>query len=746
MLDCWAMNRLRALFPLLALGLALGLPAARGENASAPLLPGDLLRGNILAPGDSDRLEIYLPSGTTFSVDVLAAPGSDILPGLAAFDPEFAPIDLSGVSVPGPKGVGVRVRNASGGGTGGTFAFLAGGTEGTSGKYSFRLTARMPRKTYGTLTVPAGEQGEFTFDAPAGSKMAFSVKPPAGVSPEPFSVSLRDPGDETTPLEGLSGKRIALGQNGTWALLVDNAGGTSETLSITVNLTLPKASKRVLYLSPAGFGPAPKVKSVAPNKVLDDRVAEGVAVTGEGFDPAAVVRLERKGQAPVAPSNLVIADAGHLTADFDVVGLDPGAWKVVVENPSGGAGAATLVVQAAGSVKLPAGMQPETEAWWIEFDRTEFTKDLKAIGVGSTNPDVMLLAEAAVKSYAMYWLRVAFRLDPATGKTIEGSVPVSFGLSAPPATVGAVGGTYNRLLVGGVAEGGDPSSNPNYAWGNGPYDASNAAFQDIGPAAGDGVRTGVLVPTLGGSVAGYYNPIKPLLDTPLTGADAKYFFTNFNPANEAEGTRYRDIAGAVNAAGKEIAGTIAHFVARAMGVADGASGLSSVPATIGEYCSLSPFSFDANERNTMTSFVRAGLPGRGKTLPANWFGLRETIGYLLPNATTTKAYVKAFSVAGGRPDLDPADLEFDGISGSIPPGYMLTGGGVLQGTAPLRLGNGTLAGGVYKFVARARDKKNGDFILFTHRLNLLVDVANAGLTPAEVAIGGQMNIATVNAP
>jgi len=735
-----------ALLALLAVSLPAGLPAARAENASAPLLAGDRLHGNILAPGDADRLDVYLPAGTLFSVDVLAERGSAILPGLAATDPADEVIDLAPVSTPGPGGVGVKVRNASGGAVGGTFHFLAGATASTTGKYSFRLTAKMPKRTYGTLTVPAGMEGEFTFDAPAGTKLAWSVAPPKGVLPDPFTVSLRDPSLAVAPLGALAGRKRPLDEDGTWALLVDNAGAAGETLSVVVTLTLPKASKRTLYLSPAGFGPAPKVKTVTPRKVLDDRVAEGVAVTGEGFDPGAVVSLEKNGQDPVAPTGLVIADGGHLSADFDVVGVATGGWKLVVENPSGGRGSIPLTVQGAGSVRLPPGLQAGTEAWWLDFDEPAFRSDLDAIGLGSGNGTAAALAEGAVKSYTLYWLRLSFGLNPLTGKQVEGSVPVSFCLGEPPATVGLPGTAYDRLLVGGTAAGGDPSTNPNYAWGDGPLDAGNAAYDDIGPGVGAGVRTGVLVPSESGSVGGYFAALQPLVGTPLTGADIKYFLRGFNPASEAEGTRYRSITVAVSAAGKEIAGTIAHFVGRAMGVADGGPGISMVPTKVGEYATLASFGFSVSEKAALAAAARTGIPGKAKTLQANWFPLRETAGYLLPTATTTKAYTKAFQVAGGRPDLDPADLDFQGYAGTIPAGFSLLATGSLQGTAPLRYLDNTLVGGVYRFLVRARDKVNGDYIFFSHRLNLLVDVANPALSQPEIIYGGQMNTMTVNTP
>src|SRR5688572_6955683 len=116
--------------------LALGIPAARAENASAPLLPGDRLHGNILTPGDADRLQVYLPAGSFFSLDVLAEKDSAILPGVAALDPEDGALDLSAFSTPGPKGIGTRVRNAPAGTPGGTFTFLSGATAATTGRYS----------------------------------------------------------------------------------------------------------------------------------------------------------------------------------------------------------------------------------------------------------------------------------------------------------------------------------------------------------------------------------------------------------------------------------------------------------------------------------------------------------------------------------------------------------------------------------------------------------------------------------
>jgi hypothetical protein len=727
--------------------LALATAAGGAQNAGADLLAGDTLHGNIGTTGDEDVLSIYLPGEAVFSARAYPDGDSALLPDLELDDPNGDPVLLDLVKEPGPGGAGVRVSKLDlGPFDGGTYAFRVIAENATTGKYVFRCTAKMPKKFVGSPTIGQEAFGGMEFDAPAGSKLRYAVKPLTPGST--FTMrSLAAPDDAETPLTSFTGSGILLDQDGTWKLNVNNDGAQPAEIAMTVTLAVPR-SRRVLYLSPDGFGPAPRVRTVTPRKVLDDRPAPGIAVTGEGFDPAAVLRLEKKGEAPLQPTGFSITGSGSATADFDVTGADTGGWKLVVENPSGGAGSATLVVQKAGSVKLPPGLQAETECWWLDFDGPAFRSDLDDLGLGSSDPNVRFLAEAAVKSYVVFWLRSAFRLDPLTGKVIaDTSAPVSFCLEPPPYTVGAAGTEYDRILVGGAAQGGDPSSNPNYAWGDGPYDAGNVSCDDISPdgGTGRGVKTAALVAPGAGP---YHDALQPLRDIPLSAGDAQYFFTDFLPVSQAEGLRYRNIAAAVNAAGREIAGTIAHFVARAMGTADGGSGLSSVPTTPGAYFALPVFGFTQPEIDALMTpgASRPGLPGKVKTLKARWFPYREGSGYRLPDATTTQSYAFPFVIAGGRPDRVDGDLQFTGVAGAIPVGFTLLATGGLSGTSPLRNPDSTLNAGVFRFLVKLKDKVSGEVLYFSHRLNLLVDTTDPTLSPAEVFYGGQLNTQIVNAP
>jgi hypothetical protein len=740
------MRGFHRLIPVVAVPLLAA--AAWALNASATLLPGDRLLGNIVTAGEQDALSLYLPGGSVLAVDALAAEGSGILPALSLLDPADAALDLVPYSTPGPRGVGVRVRGfpvpPAGGGVH-DFLVTAGGA--TSGKYAFRCAALVPKRFAATATVDAAAFATLVFDAPAGSRLRFAMKAEGGGALG--APGLVDPAAATTPLAGLRGGGVVLGQDGTWQLQVRNDGAAPAAITVTATLRIPR-SRRVLYLSTAGFGPAPVLKALTPAEALDDRALPGMQIRGREFDPAAALRLEKPGQAPLLPTAYAVTDPEHIAADFDFTGAAPGAWRVVVENPSGGIGRKGFVVVSAADLKLPPGVVPGTEVWWLDFDRQAFRADLREAGLDSpTSVDVSRQAEAAVRASALRWLRVAFDLDPGTGATAAGSVPVSFVLAQPPAVTGAPGAGYDRLAVGGRPAAGAPSSNPNYAWGDGPLDAGNLAYDDVSPAPGLeglGVRSRLLASGPAACTPAFAEALRPLRDRPLDVPDGRFFLPDFTVQGSADALRYAEVVGAVDAAGRELAGTMAHFVARAMGTADGTTGLAATPLLVGEFAGLADFGFATAETDAMVLAARPGLPGVSKVLEAPTFPYVETLDVLLPDATTTEPYARSFAIAGGRPERLPADLEFTVVEGALPPGLVLGVDGTVAGTPPLRDPDGTLAGGVYRFVVRLEDLPAGTAITFRHRINLLVDTADPTLTPLEAAIGTQMNATTLSEP
>ena len=69
--------------------------------------------------------------------------------------------------------------------------------------------------------------------------------------------TLVEPGAGTRDLVVLAAGGIPLDEDGTWTLRVFNDSAAEAEVSIAAVLAIPK-SRRVLYLSPLGFGPAPE--------------------------------------------------------------------------------------------------------------------------------------------------------------------------------------------------------------------------------------------------------------------------------------------------------------------------------------------------------------------------------------------------------------------------------------------------------------------------------------------------------
>ncbi len=741
------MARIAAPLPAVAAFVAAVLSAATamGENAAATVPPGSRLHGDIVTPGDQDHLSMFLPAGSLLTVDLRPDEGSTLLPALEVLGPDASPIPIDGNSRPGPRGVGVKVGNLPGGEVGGVFTLRVIATEGTSGRYLLRTKVKAPRQILRPLTVPPSGTEETTLDAFGGSLLSYVFSADSGSALVPSVDGLTSPtGGAVGGADGVKGKRIPLPLDGTYVLTVRDAGEVGGGGTVKFAIKPPKPFKGDLYLSPEGFGPAPRVLGVTPDRVLDDRPAEGIEVVGEGFDGNASVALERKGEPPLLPTALVIESDTALVADFDTTGVRAGKWSLVVRNPSGGPGAGKFTVQRAGNVRLPAGVVAGTEVWWLEFDPTDFPSDLAAMGLGSSSSSVAAAAREAVKQYVLYFVRRSFGLPGEDGRVKAANVPVSFVLDEPPSQVGSPGSTYNRLRIGGVAAAGDPSSNPSYPWGDSVLDTGNATLDDVSRdgGTGRGVMARALAPSAVNGTDGWRAALQPLQATPLSTADAIYFSPNFAPADEAQGARYRDIIRAVEAVGRELGGTLAHFIGRSMGVADTASGVSSVPTAPGGFLALVNLSFSSGELATLTTLAKTtGLPGTSKTLTFAPLPPRETRPYLLPNATTGTAYSQTFRIAGGRPDRDADSLVFTGVAGFIPASFSLSATGVLSGTAPLFIPNQgrALNGGVFRFLVRARDVDDDTEVLFSHRLNLLVDADDPALSPAEQQQAAKIN-------
>jgi len=81
--------------------------------------------------------------------------------------------------------------------------------------------------------------------------------------------------------------------------------------------------------------PAPTVTSVEPDHAVQFTAFRTVTVRGTGFAPGARVRLEREGETASEAFGVNVASDTEIACTFNLFGLEPGAYDLVVENPDG---------------------------------------------------------------------------------------------------------------------------------------------------------------------------------------------------------------------------------------------------------------------------------------------------------------------------------------------------------------------------------------------------------------------------
>ena len=107
---------------------------------------------------------------------------------------------------------------------------------------------------------------------------------------------------------------------GSWDVVVTNTDGQTGTL--TGGLTVNQAD------------PPPKVTSITPTLAFNGGTVS-VTVIGTGFASNAKVKLTRDGFSGIPASNVIVISSEKITCDFNLVGIPPGSWDVIVTNPDG---------------------------------------------------------------------------------------------------------------------------------------------------------------------------------------------------------------------------------------------------------------------------------------------------------------------------------------------------------------------------------------------------------------------------
>jgi hypothetical protein len=700
----------------------LGLAApALAVNAETVFKPGDKVYGDIETTGEVDRLTFEAPRDAelTFKVTV-RDPG--LVLSLALYPPDAPttpePIDpwlsVSSSKVK-LKSFPIRVS--------GDWVLEIRAAVGTRGRYKLKTKIEVRETWKSVVPVGAEEEVEIPFAAPAGARLKkIRVEIDEG-DIDPAISRLRTPTGSIALPADLEQGDIPLEDPGEHTLVVENLASVAGALSVKIKVKPEDHDGLTLYLSPQGYGSAPEVDSRDPKKALQDALVSDVAIEGSDFDPAAVVYLRREGQADVPAADVVVVSNSEITCSLDLAGLKAGTWDLVVENPCGGDDDASFKIKKPSDVDLPDGVTDDTEVWFLEFG-DEFEGDLALFGLSSTSDSVAEKAAETVKAYILYDLREIFGLKGSSGKVRDDAVALSFLVEEPTALIGVAGEAYNRLRIGGEIQPGDPASdNPYVAWGYSDVDVGNRSMDDLSSdgGAGRGLFLRALNPYGATVTPAWQNAFADLIASPLTALDRTYFKADFDPSTTQESERYAAIDGAIRTLAREVAAIAAHHIARAMGLPNGASGISSTPAAVGTFAGVTFPEFAEEEIEDLVEAARASdLPGSSGKLTATYLPLRGLADFLLPEVVSATTVAIDLPYAGGRPDLRSDDVEYEGRYGYIPMGFSIDDGSI-GGYAPYMVDLSWYYG-VLEFGIQIEDTVTGDRDRPDHRINLVINL------------------------
>lgn len=755
------------------LAACLAATAALGDGEPAPGAVAaefdagrlkDLLFAEIPDAAKEIRVEVYASAGSELSADLTP----DATPGTAATGVALTLCDGSGAEVPvaGTKADkskegtdAVKWRNVPLPAAG-PYTLIA--RAATPGGIQLKLGgSAAASKTTVESTVPAavGAETSAAFAGVRGGTVKTKLKKRGNSKfvGTPVRIERPDGSVVFTFLEDSGQAQPILDVDGTHTLFFRNDGNAAGDWTAKITVSPPKLKKRTAYVRPEGTALVPKVKKLDPDKGVHFDPELRLTILGADFQPGVDVRLLRNDFFDIVATDVDVISESEIRCTLD---LDTrvnegkqsigkwtlGVWNApqytVVDDPF------SLVKQSptsdrskpfnsvgAGSIRLPDGVEPESEVWFLDFN-DGFQSDLNRMGLGSEDPEVRTLARNAVEAYVVASLRDLFGVNETSGNIGKnGPVPVSFVVARPSRVAGDPGVDFNRIEIGGDYQNGDERSQSEpLLWGFAPVDPGNVAREDLSlleddgqggtRRVGRGARTGVLDPDLPSADPTWTAATSPLRNSPLIRLDRRFFLPGFSPGNTFEANRYRDLVQQFERCSREIAAIVAHHIGKAMGVADGGTGPMQNPSSAGAmWLTHQSLSFGAGDLTTLgANAVNSDLPGTSDKLNVGFFPLVSTRPGLLPNATTDEAYTTTWDFVGGRNNAIPSEYKVQYVRGStVPIGMTLSYAG-LSGTPPLFLTTNVFYCSLAIFQIAVTDERRGGTRFFIYRLNVLPNI------------------------
>ncbi len=651
------------------------------------------------------------------------------------------------------------------------FATTAGGMQArlaiaaAKTKFEEASTEDLPRNTPASVEFQGRAGDTLKFDLlKSGNKSKFK-----GVAVQLLEAS----GTLRTDIPQAAKGKIVLESDGTHSLIFLNDGTAPAAWRSKLTVKPRSDGKRNVLVSAKQTGTKPKVKSIVPEKGVHLDTALRITLTGKGFMQDMDVRLVRKKREDILATDFdfVSPEEVSFLVNLDTQFRDGqdsiGSWKMSVWNEPLYADESdrttldktssisdekkTFKSVSAGSIKLPDGVEDNTEVWQLRFNDA-FQNDLNFMGLGSNDPAVQDVVNELVQAYVVAYVRDLMVINETNGAVKGAAVPMCFIIDPVTRVAGEPGVDFNRIEIGGAF---DPETDPSsplepLEWGFAPFDAGNTQRDDLSRTAEDGTyqgfgaRTRVLDARNGNdqASASWRQAMLPLRDRPLTSLDGRFFLGRFNPNQRDDIARYSAIVNQVERAAREIAAITAHHIGRAMGLVSPGDGPMATPSFSGQMWVLRrSLSFDDTSLAALRLLaVRHELPGKSSKLKINFFPLIDSqLELLEPSLLTGVSYEIKWEYIGGRCNAVPEDYSVSYARGSAPPiGLDLSYVG-LSGVAPVCFGGScTSAGSIYcgiqEFAVLIEDvTRSGGSFLF-HRIKILPTIS---LLPSALQAQGQ---------
>lgn len=210
-----------------------GGPADAAWDGTQKIRAGDKVEASFVGAAHTERhaFAFYVPEGTKFSAEVKADKGTTLVPELDLLD-----VGLNEVATGGST---TKFKNfiLPGRGAFSLEVHAAGGTGG----YLLTTKVKYPKKAGGSTVTES-----FDFAAPAGTLVTASVKPAKNSGAVPTILAVEGPTGEIAGIvPGSTGfKKVAVPVDGSYAVLLDNAGPEGSEVLWELKLVPPKGGRK----------------------------------------------------------------------------------------------------------------------------------------------------------------------------------------------------------------------------------------------------------------------------------------------------------------------------------------------------------------------------------------------------------------------------------------------------------------------------------------------------------------------